>query len=135
MTCHPHRRKGPQPAASAAPVARCKFSFCALPIAAALAGIIPAPALAGSEFDPAILAIKGDVEYGEYLSSECVTCHSADGEDRGIPSITGWPVDSFVVVMHSYKAKDRDHPAMRMIAGRLSNEEIAALAAFFATID
>ena len=73
----------------------------------------------------------GDVAYGEYLSSQCVTCHQASGADKGIPSITGWPHDSFKTVMHAYRNKARAHPVMQMIAGRLSNEEIAALAAYF----
>lgn len=80
---------------------------------------------------PAILAIVGDRDYGEYLASECVTCHLATGADEGIPSITGWPRDDFVVAMHAYKQQARPHPVMQMMAGRLSNDEIAALAAYF----
>ena len=34
------------------------------------------------DLDPAILAIQGDPEYGEYLSSECLTCHRGDGADE-----------------------------------------------------
>jgi cytochrome c len=83
---------------------------------------------------PEILAIEGDVEYGQYLSSECVTCHQASGADQGIPSITQWPAEDFVVAMHAYKEKLRPHPVMQMMAGRLSNDEIAALAAYFATL-
>jgi cytochrome c len=78
-----------------------------------------------------ILALEGDPDYGEYLSSECVTCHQADGEDKGIPSITGWPNERFVTVMHAYKSKSRDNPVMQSIAASLSDEEIAALAAYF----
>lgn len=84
---------------------------------------------------PEILAIKGDRDYGQYLSAECATCHQRDGSDRGIPSITHWPVEDFVAAMHAYKVKLRPHPVMQMMAGRLSNEEIAALAAYFATIN
>lgn len=84
---------------------------------------------------PAILAIEGDPEYGEYLSSECSTCHQRDGSDQGIPSITRWPPEDFVVAMHAYKQKLRPHPVMQMMAGRLSNDEIAALAAYFATLE
>lgn len=84
--------------------------------------------------DPAVLAIKGDPAYGEYLSSECTTCHQLDGSDQGIPSVTGWPEEDFVVAMHAYKDKLRPHPVMQMMAGRLSNDEIAALAAYFATL-
>ncbi len=83
------------------------------------------------DLDPAILALKGDPEYGEYLSSECLTCHRADGEDSGIPSITNWPTEDFVVAMHAYKRKMRPHPVMQMMAGRLSDDEIASLAAYF----
>ena len=85
--------------------------------------------------DPTILAIQGDAEYGEYLSSECITCHRVDGADEGIPSIVLWPEDDFVVAMHAYKAKAREHPVMNMVAGRLNDEEIAALAAYFATLE
>lgn len=87
------------------------------------------------DLDPAILAIQGDPEYGAYLSSECTTCHQRDGTDQGIPSITNWPAEDFVVAMHAYKRKLRPHPVMQMMAGRLSDDEIAALAAYFETID
>lgn len=83
---------------------------------------------------PEILAIQGDPAYGEYLSSECLTCHQTDGSDRGIPSITGWPTEDFAAAMHAYKSKLRPHPVMQMMAGRLANDEIAALAAYFATL-
>jgi cytochrome c len=87
------------------------------------------------DVDPAVLAIEGDPAYGEYLASECLTCHQASGADEGIPSITGWPERDFVTVMHAYKNKHRPHPVMRMIAGTLSDEEIAALAAYFRGVE
>lgn len=87
------------------------------------------------DIDPEILAIQGDPEYGEYLSSECLTCHQRDGSADGIPSITQWPEEDFVVAMHAYKSKIRPHPVMQMMAGRLNNEEIAALAAYFRTLE
>ncbi|MAN99105.1 c-type cytochrome [uncultured Roseovarius sp.] len=96
-----------------------------------------APTARGTDHsvDPAILAIQGDPEYGEYLSSECVSCHQVDGSSDGIPSITRWPQEDFVVAMHAYRDKLRPHPVMQMMAGRLSNEEIAALAAYFKDLD
>ena len=80
-------------------------------------------------------AQKGDPEYGEYLSSECTTCHQTSGSDDGIPSIVLWPEEDFVTAMHAYKDNVRDNPVMQMIAGRLSNEEIAALAAYFKDLE
>lgn len=87
------------------------------------------------DLDPAILALQGDPEYGEYLASECQTCHQSSGANDGIPGITGWPVDDFVVAMHAYKRKLRPHPVMQMMAGRLNDEEIAALAAYFKDLE
>ena len=89
----------------------------------------------GFEVSDEILAIVGDIDYGEYLSSECTTCHHAQGIDEGIPSITGWPIESFVWALHSYKSGARKHPIMEMITQRLSNEEIASLAIFFESIN
>lgn len=80
-------------------------------------------------------AIAGDRELGQYLSSECVTCHKTSGKvEGGVPPIVGWPADQFVAVMNSYKAKDRDNEVMRTIASRLKDEDIAALAAYFGAL-
>lgn len=91
------------------------------------------PTARASDFsvDPAILALQGDPEYGAYLSGECTSCHQAEGGDDGIPSIVYWPEADFVTAMHAYKSKIRENPVMQMIAGRLGDEEIAALAAYF----
>jgi cytochrome c len=40
-----------------------------------------------------------------------------------------------VIAMHAYKQKIRSHPVMQMMAGRLSDEEIAALAAYFSDLE
>lgn len=87
------------------------------------------------ELSPEVLAIVGDVAYGEYLAAECLTCHKASGGDEGIPSIVSWYEEDFVVAMHAYKRKIRPHPVMQMMAGRLNDEEIAALAAYFAELE
>lgn len=77
-------------------------------------------------------AAKGDAALGEYLSSTCVTCHQLSGRvTGGVPAIVGWPDEQFVAVMDSYRKKERDNQVMQSIAAGLSNEDIAALAAFF----
>lgn len=78
-----------------------------------------------------VLALEGDVEYGEYLASECVTCHQRDGDNDGIPGIVGWDTEPFVVAMHAYREKHRENEVMQLVSGRLNDEEIAALAAYF----
>lgn len=75
-----------------------------------------------------------DIAFGEYLAGECVTCHQRSGKASGIPAITGWPRESFVAVMNSYKSRERDNVVMQTIAGRLSAEETSALAAYFESL-
>lgn len=77
---------------------------------------------------------SGSKAYGEYLSSECVTCHQLSGNFAGIPPIVGWPEASFVEIMREYKEKKRDNAVMQTIAGRLGDKEIAALAAYFGSL-
>jgi cytochrome c553 len=79
-------------------------------------------------------AAAQDVEYGEYLSNQCTTCHQLSGKDNGIPAIVGWDAESFIAVLGSYKRKERENKAMQTIAASLGDEEMAALAAYFATL-
>ena len=92
------------------------------------------PTMTAAEYglDPRLLTITGDLEYGAYLSGECVTCHHAGGTEQGIPSIVGWPVEDFVITLQAYKRGKRPHQAMQTIAKRLSDQEIASLAVYFA---
>mgnify|MGYP001463462761 CR=1 FL=1 len=80
------------------------------------------------------LLAGADIGYGEYLSGECVTCHSQKGADKGIPAINGLDAEVFATVMHAYKTGDMEHPIMQMVAGRLDGEQIASLAVYFATL-
>jgi cytochrome c len=94
-----------------------------------------ATAEAGEETGPspevaAILSIEGDTAYGQFLSSECTSCHIGEGGD-GIPSIRGLTPTVFITGMTAYRSGERQHQVMNMLAGRLGDEEIAALAAYF----
>lgn len=71
-------------------------------------------------------------EYGSYLSSECTTCHQLDGSYHGIPPITGWPEERFVEELKSYRNGQRNHKIMQNVARSLNDEEMAALARYFA---
>jgi cytochrome c len=82
----------------------------------------------------AIAQPKGDRAFGEYLGSECVACHQRTGQYAGIPPIVGWPHESFVEAMNEYRRKKRPNQVMQTIAARLSDEEVAALAAYFFSV-
>lgn len=79
-------------------------------------------------------AIAADIAFGEYLSGECSGCHRKDGQEKGIPAIIGWSADQFVAVMNAYKTKDRPNPVMQTIAGKFSDQELEALAAYYASL-
>jgi len=71
--------------------------------------------------------------YGEYLSGECLTCHRLDDGAGEIPPIFGWPEDRFVETLVLYKHGTRANAAMRNVATSLGDEEMAALARYFAS--
>jgi cytochrome c553 len=77
----------------------------------------------------------GDRELGEYLSSECVTCHQISGKFDGIPSIVARPEQDLIRALTEYREKIRENAVMRSIAIKFTDEEIAALASYFGSID
>jgi cytochrome c len=89
---------------------------------------------AATDVNAKATVLSGDVELGEYLSAECVTCHRLSGDYDGIPPIVGWPVEHFFAVMLEYRHKKRPNPVMQTATSNLTDEEIGALAAYFAQI-
>ena len=75
---------------------------------------------------------KADIGYGEYLAGECVTCHRKSG--KGIPQINGIEAETFVTIMKAYRSKELDNKVMQMMAGRLDDEQIISLAAYFSLL-
>jgi cytochrome c len=74
-----------------------------------------------------------DIELGRYLASECMTCHRTATATSTIPNIFGLPEPHLTVVIKAYRDKKLPNPVMQNIAGRLSDDEIAALALYFST--
>lgn len=72
-------------------------------------------------------------DYGEYLAGECTSCHR-DGSNETIPPIVGYDIESFVLLMDTYKKGERDNPAMVSVAKSLDKEQIKALAVYFASV-
>lgn len=110
-----------------------EFSFRTFMKIVAATAIVPAAAmLAAAAMAQDKPKPKGDVAFGEYLSSLCVTCHLPSGKAvGGIPPIVAWPEDQFVAVVNSYRWKERDNEVMQTVTAQLTDDEIAALAAYF----
>lgn len=106
------------------------------PVPRRLLAPVVALAAAGALVSSAARAesLAGDAEYGAFLAGECVTCHQESGDFDGIPPIVGWPLESFVAAMRAYQDGVRANPVMRTIAARYDEEELAALAAYFASL-
>ena len=75
---------------------------------------------------------KADLGYGEYLAGECAACHQKSG--KGIPQINGIEAKKFVAIIKAYRSKELDNKVMQMMAGRLDDEQIISLAAYFSSL-
>jgi cytochrome c553 len=65
----------------------------------------------------------------------CASCHRDDGRsgDPGTPRLAGQDETYLRVALDAYRRGRRDHAAMRAIAGALSDNDIAAFAAWYAS--
>jgi cytochrome c553 len=82
-------------------------------------------------------ALAGDekiIRYGEHLSQECTSCHRRDGVDNGIPSLLGMRPADFRETLKYYQSGARENPAMVSVAQSLDDDQITALATYFATL-
>jgi cytochrome c len=107
----------------------------------ATAGQVSAQLAIGRATAASLLAMAGsvtagygaDAELGRYLSSECMTCHGTAKPGSTIPNIFGLGEARFAEVLRAYRAKALPNPVMQTVAGRLNDEDIAALALYFET--
>ena len=79
----------------------------------------------------ACLAQKGDLEFGRYLATECLTCHRSGTAGGAIPNIFGMAEARFIVLIKAYRDKQLPNPVMQSVASRLKDDEIDALAHYF----
>ena len=79
------------------------------------------------------LLVGADEAYGEYLSSECLACHSNAGT-QGIPSIIGSEARFLAQKLIAYRNKELDNQVMQLVAGNLDDEQIASLALYFSKL-
>ena len=74
-----------------------------------------------------------DLALGRHLAAECTTCHRpAGGGGQAIPDLHGMPEGRIVQALSAYRDRRLPNPVMQTVAARLTNDEITALAAYFA---
>jgi sulfide dehydrogenase cytochrome subunit len=76
-----------------------------------------------------------DRDGGAQLAAMCVSCHSPDGGDGGIPTILGMSPEKLTRAMRAYRSRERPSHIMRAIALSLSDEEIATVARYLAALN
>jgi cytochrome c553 len=83
------------------------------------------------------LAQAQDVKAGEKKIAMCIGCHGIIGyqatfpEIHKVPMIAGQNAKYLVNALQAYKKGDRKHPTMRGIAGSLSDQDMADVAAYY----
>lgn len=86
-----------------------------------------------------VLLAEGDPQQGKALSAVCATCHGADGIALmpTYPNLAGQNEAYLVYALKTYRSKQRqgDNAAlMHAMAANLSDEDIANLAAYYASL-
>jgi len=77
----------------------------------------------------------GDAAAGKAKAVTCGGCHGANGEGGGAnPALAGKKEDQLVQALKDYKSGKRANAIMKNFAGSLSDQEMANLAAYYASL-
>ncbi|NIO38771.1 MAG: c-type cytochrome [Burkholderiales bacterium] len=77
----------------------------------------------------------GDASTGKQKATTCAGCHGADG--NGVapnPPLAGLKESYFVEQLKAYKSGARANPIMKQLASGLSDQDMADLAAYYASL-
>lgn len=83
-------------------------------------------------------AADGNAEAGKKKTQMCAGCHGIAGfrtafpEVYSVPKLGGQSPNYIVAALKAYQSGDRNHPSMRAIAGSLTEQDMADLAAYYA---
>ncbi len=77
----------------------------------------------------------GDAAAGKAKAAVCAGCHGANGQ--GIPptpALAGKSEDHILQALKDFKSGKRDNPVMKGMAAGLSDQDMANVAAYFASL-
>ena len=83
--------------------------------------------------------VAGNAQAGANKNSMCIGCHGIPDykasfpEVFNVPKISGQGAKYIEAALNAYKKGDRKNPSMRGIAASLSDQDIADLAAYYAS--
>lgn len=87
-----------------------------------------------------VQAADGNAEAGKKKTQMCAGCHGIPGfrtaypEVFSVPKLGGQSAGYIVSALKAYKSGERNHPSMRGIAGSLSEQDMADLAAYYSSL-
>ena len=77
----------------------------------------------------------GDAAAGKAKSASCAGCHGANGEGKGsYPPLAGKSESALAQAMQDYKSGKRNNAVMKGFVSKLSDDDIANLAAYYASL-
>ena len=77
----------------------------------------------------------GNAGAGKAKTSSCAGCHGANGEGRKPnPPLAGKPEGELVQAMNDYKSGKRTNAVMKTFASKLSDQDMADIAAYYASL-
>ncbi|MFQ5773634.1 MAG: c-type cytochrome [Kiloniellaceae bacterium] len=78
----------------------------------------------------------GDAAAGKAKAKSCVGCHGKDGKGkRDNPPLAGKDAGELAKAMHEFKSGTRKNKMMNRLMKKLSEEDIANLAAYYASLN
>lgn len=101
----------------------------------ALARVLLAAFLVIGGWRAALFATEGraaEFDQGARLASICASCHSADGENHGIPPLAGLDENEITEALARYRADEAPSIVMHAIALSLTEKEVKSVARYLA---
>jgi cytochrome c553 len=108
------------------------------PISLAAACLVAGSAALAQPLMP--LTQTGDAARGETLAYTCTGCHGVDSAVNAypnyhVPKLGGQNADYLEIALQGYRNGSRAHPTMHGQGSQLSDQDIADVAAYFASIE
>ncbi len=81
-------------------------------------------------------ALAGDAAAGKQKAAMCAVCHGLNGiaKNPDAPNLAGDNANYIMKQLHAFKNGDRKDPQMSIIAGSLTEEDIANVAAWYSSL-
>ena len=77
----------------------------------------------------------GDAQAGKAKAGACAGCHGANGEGvKPNPALAGKSEGEIMEALKDYKSGKRANPIMKTLAGPLSDQDMANLGAYYASL-